>query len=234
MVEENENINVTQAQDFRPKLRKIKRPKQRIATDGNIPQPPSKVSLDDMVSNINNEGSSVVEENNNQSDNSLVVSDADRGISNISDRDNSYVLDGLPPELNYVADEYIDEYSMNNGYVKKNVVVIFALLFLFIGVFVGKTLFSSQKIETHGLEGVVVNPDIPSGRPRCGLTAKNQACVFYLMNWYRQELNGRDFYKMAADLTGREKYMIESDNLRYANIKIKPGHFAQLNIPALK
>ncbi len=233
MVEENANININQAQNFRPKLRKIKRPKQRIAAEGSIPTPPLKVSLDEMISDTNNEAVNN-EEERNQSDNSLIVSDGDRGISNVSEEDNSYVLDGLPPELNYVADEYIDDYSINNKYVKKNVVVIFALLFMFIGIFVGKTIFSSQKIETHGLEGVVVNPDIPSGRPRCGLTAKNQACVFYLMNWYRQELNGRDFYKMAADLTGREKYMIESDNLRYANIKIKPGHFAQLNIPALK
>ena len=233
MVEENTNININQTQNFRPKLRKIKRPKQRIATEGSIPTPPLKVSLDEMISNTDNEAVNINEESN-QSDNSLVISDADRGISNASEEDNSYVLDGLPPELNYVADEYIDDYSINNKYVKKNVVVVFALLFMFIGIFVGKTIFSSQKIETHGLEGVVVNPDIPSGRPRCGLTAKNQACVFYLMNWYRQELNGRDFYKMAADLTGREKYMIESDNLRYANIKIKPGHFAQLNIPALK
>jgi hypothetical protein len=233
MVEENANININQAQNFRPKLRKIKRPKQRIAAEGSIPTPPLKVSLDEMISDTNNEAVNN-EEERNQSDNSLIISDGDRGISNVSDGDNSYVLDGLPPELNYVADEYIDDYSINNKYVKKNVVVIFALLFMFIGIFVGKTIFSSQKIETHGLEGVVVNPDIPSGRPRCGLTAKNQACVFYLMNWYRQELNGRDFYKMAADLTGREKYMIESDNLRYANIKIKPGHFAQLNIPALK
>jgi hypothetical protein len=54
------------------------------------------------------------------------------------------------------------------------------------------------------------------------------------MNCYKQELTGRDFFKLAATLTGREEYMIETENLRYATTKIKPGAFAQLNIPALK
>ena len=94
--------------------------------------------------------------------------------------------------------------------------------------------FICRKSNVFVAKGVVTNPDVPSGRPRCGLTDKSQACVFYLMNWYKQELNGRDFYKLAAQLTGREEYMIETDNLRYATVKIKPGHFAQLNIPALK
>ena len=235
MVEENTNINTVSNQENRPKLRKIKRPKQRImSTD--TPVAPNKV-LPDNIDNLetgNSEANIVDEQNNANMDNSLVVSQFDKGITNIVDEDSSYVLDGVPPELNYITDEYVDDLPIDNSYVKKNVVVLFSLLFLFVGIFVGKSLFSSQKIETHGLEGVVINPEIPSGRPRCGLTAKNQACVFYLMNWYRQELNGRDFYVLAAQLTGREQYMIESDNLRYANIKIKPGHFAQLNIPAIK
>ena len=109
-----------------------------------------------------------------------------------------------------------------------------AIFCLFIGLYVGKALFSSETVENYGLEGVVTNPDVPAGRPRCGLTDKSQACVFYLMNWYKQELEGRDFFRLAAELTGREEYMIETDNLRYANTKIKPGNIAQLNIPALK
>lgn len=149
--------------------------------------------------------------------------------------DSSYILDGLPPELDYGVDEDIeDTYADNGSYVKKKLLFIASGLCLIIGLFAGKAMFSSQKVENYGLEGVVTNPDVPSGRPRCGLTDKSQACVFYLMNWYKQELNGRDFYKLAAQLTGREEYMIETDNLRYATVKIKPGHFAQLNIPALK
>ena len=106
-------------------------------------------------------------------------------------------------------------------------------------VFMGTPDFAKESLESvynagYNVIGVVTNPDVPAGRPRCGLTDKSQACVFYLMNWYKQELNGRDFYRLAAELTGREEYMIETDNLRYANMKIKPGNIAQLNIPALK
>ena len=98
--------------------------------------------------------------------------------------------------------------------MKKNILVAVSAICLILGLFIGKTLFSSQKVEKHGLEGVVINEDVPAGRPRCGLTDKSQACVFYLMNWYKQELNGRDFYKLAAQLTGSEDYMIETDNHR--------------------
>ena len=227
MVEEN--INLEQTNQNRPKLRKIKRPKNRVVTD--IPTPPEKSNFDN-IDDLISAGESV--EQTQQIENNLILSEENRGISNSNTDENSYVLDGMPPELDYVTDDYIDDFSMNSNYVKKSVVGVFSALFLFVGIFVGKTLFSSQRIEAHGLEGVVINQDVPSGRPRCGLTAKDQACVFYFMNWYKQELNGRDFYKIVADLTGREEYMIESDNLRYANVKIKPGHFAQLNIPALK
>jgi hypothetical protein len=55
-----------------------------------------------------------------------------------------------------------------------------AVLCLFIGLYIGKALFSSETVENYGLEGVVTNPDVPAGRPRCGLTERSQACVFYL------------------------------------------------------
>jgi hypothetical protein len=103
-----------------------------------------------------------------------------------------------------------------------------------INIFLGGIFFSSKAEEKQGLEGVVLNSDVPQGRARCGLTESSQACIFYIMNWYKQELTGRDFYKLAAQLTGREEYMIETENLRYSTVKIKPGAIVQLNIPALK
>ena len=78
------------------------------------------------------------------------------------------------------------------------------------------------------------NSEVPAGRPRCGMTEESQACVLYLMNCYKQELTGRNFFELAAQLTKRETYMIDSANIRYANEKIKPGYFVQLNIPALQ
>lgn len=162
--------------------------------------------------------------------------DAQALAANASNSDLSFSLDDLSNDFDYDEEDAGDEEILqeDTSYVKKNILYIAAGICFFIGLFIGKTLFATQTIENHGLEGIVANPDIPAGRPRCGLTDKSQACVFYLMNWEKQELNGRDFYKLAAYFTGREEYMIETENLRYATVKIKPGDFAQLNIPALK
>lgn len=256
-IAENGGVN-QQTATPRPKLKKIKRAKIRPHID--IPQAPEKImpnvqetqehkgapvisapheQLDVSVSNVTATVEDIVEkesseELNTSSSTSLVTAAEVQNITTNSTQ-NSYVLDGLPPELDYMTDENAEEeFASDTGYVKKNIVYIAACACLLVGLFTGKLFFAEQKVENYGLEGVVANPDVPAGRPRCGLTDKSQACVFYMLNWYKQELNGRDFYKLTAQLTGREEYMIETDNLRYANVKIKPGHFAQLNIPALK
>lgn len=248
----NDTGQAIQQAPLRPKLKKIKRAKIRPALD--FPSAPEKVVSDqDNVSEIKESQPLVSEDISDEKtlseeinvnanpqveetlpQTSLVTAATAQNITT-ENVENSYILDELPPELDYAMDENTeDEYLDTSNYVKKSAVYIVAFIFLFIGLFVGKTFFSEKKIENLGLEGIVTNPDVPSGRPRCGLTDKNQACIFYVLNWYKQELNGRDFYKLAAQLTGREEYMIESENMHYANVKIKPGHFAQLNIPALK
>lgn len=184
------------------------------------------------ISSSDNEHSNHSEELQNTS---LVrAKDAQSMVSNNGGSDLSFSLDDFANDFEYDEDGDEEILQEDASYIKKNVLYIAAGVCLFVGLFIGKVFFSSQTIENHGLEGIVANPDVPAGRPRCGLTDKSQACVFYLMNWERQELNGRDFYKLAAYFTGREEYMIETENLRYATVKIKPGDFAQLNIPALK
>lgn len=227
----------------RPKLKKIKRAKVRPAAD--IPTAPEKI-IPEMQEPIQPKGEddlsetleSAVEEAHPEETTApatSLVTAADAHSISENNPQNPYVLDSLPPELDYVTDENVEDYYLaTSDYVKKSVMYITAGVCLFVGLFIGKAFFAEQKIENYGLEGVVANSEVPSGRPRCGLTDKSQACVFYMLNWYKQELNGRDFYKLAAQLTGREEYMIETENLHYANVKIKPGHFAQLNIPALK
>ena len=54
------------------------------------------------------------------------------------------------------------------------------------------------------------------------------------MNPQRQELNASDFYDLAAQLTGRQRFVIETGNMRYSSTKIKPGEIAQFNIPPLQ
>lgn len=165
------------------------------------------------------------------------AADAQNMVRERDEYGNTFVTDDLEQDFDFDDDDIgdIDDVILDSdNYVKKKVLYMVAGIFLVVGLLIGNVFFATSTVENRGLEGVVVNPDVPAGRPRCGLTDKSQACVFYLMNWYKQELNGRDFYKLAAQLTGREEYMIETDNLRYATVKIKPGNFAQLNIPALQ
>ena len=75
---------------------------------------------------------------------------------------------------------------------------------------------------------------MPKGRARCGVAEKTQGCVLYLMNPQRQDLNARDFYDLASQLTGRQRFVIETGNMRYSNVKIAPGEIAQFNIPPLQ
>ena len=215
----------------RPKLKKIKRPKIRPMTD--TPNAPQKVFSDDAnntsFSPINVSQSSAASETGT----SLMTTADAQSVSREIAPENPYILEDLPPELDYITDDNGGiVYSDGAGSIKK--VIGAALICFLLGIFIGAAFFSSKTDVKHGLEDVVLNPDVPQGRARCGLTEKTQACIFYVMNCYKQELTGRDFYKLAATLTGREEYTIEDENMRYSNVKIKPGAFAQLNIPALK
>ena len=118
--------------------------------------------------------------------------------------------------------------------VSRKIVLAAAVVVFFVGFFFAKMFFAEEKVVQHGLSGVVPNPEVPKGRPRCGVAEKNQGCVLYIMNPQRQELNARDFYDLAAQLTGRQKFVIETGNMRYANSKIRPGQIVMLNIPPLQ
>lgn len=128
-----------------------------------------------------------------------------------------------------------DDLPMNDlpPYLTKKILVLIGVLLLLFGMLMSKLLFSEQKVVRNGLQGVVVNPEVPRGRARCGVAEKTQGCVLYIMNPQRQELNARDFYDLASQLTGRQRFVIETGNMRYSNTKIRPGDIAQLNIPPL-
>lgn len=113
-------------------------------------------------------------------------------------------------------------------------VFVTAAVFLLFGILFSKIFLSSPTTVQNGLQGVVINSEVPRGRARCGMAEKTQGCVLYIMNPQRQDLNGRDFYDLAAQLTGRQRFMIETGNMRYSSVKIKPGEIAQLNIPPLQ
>ncbi len=125
-----------------------------------------------------------------------------------------------------------DEYFVPSWLTKRNLIIFVFIAFVFGFVF-GKVFFAPSQVVRGGLQGVVPNSEVPKGRARCGLTDKTQGCILYLMNPQRQELNGRDFYDLAAQLTGRQRFVIETGNMRYSNVKIRPGEIGQFNIPPL-
>lgn len=149
-----------------------------------------------------------------------------------------YVQDDQLYDQNYIQDDSYNNMAMQNASYNYNVMdkkkaFIIALVCLVIGIFAGKLFFASSKVVQNGLQGIVMNPEVPQGRSRCGVAEKTQGCVLYIMNPQRQELNGRDFYDLASQLTGRQRFVIETGNMRYSSMKIKPGFIAQLNIPPL-
>ena len=105
----------------------------------------------------------------------------------------------------------------------------------FFGLILGALFFGggSKAVVTTGLEGVVANPEIPSGRRRCGIAEKTQGCTLYIMNAERRDREARDFYDEASRVTGVPAYTIKFGNVEYATSVIRPGYIAQINIPPI-
>jgi len=141
-----------------------------------------------------------------------------------------------PSQFIEEEDDIADDYEGSSNlpaFLNKKVLVLIGCVIFFLGFLTSKLLFTEQKVVRNGLQGVVVNPEVPRGRARCGVAERTQGCVLYLMNPQRQELNARDFYDLASQLTGRQRFVIETGNMRYSNTKIRPGDIVQLNIPPL-
>lgn len=155
--------------------------------------------------------------------------------------DNTDYYAANPAQPRFISEEDImneQRASMGNSMltemISKKTAIIIAVAALLIGMLSAKLLFGEQKVVRDGLQGVVINAEVPRGRARCGVAEKTQGCVLYIMNPQRQELNASDFYDLAAQLTGRQRFVIETGNMRYSNNKIKPGEIAQFNIPPLQ
>lgn len=168
----------------------------------------------------------------------------DFNIDNYLDADeNLPSLNKMPTNYNGGKNpQFIDEDDLDEAqaygsdlppYLTKKILALVAVVIFFMGIVISRLIFAEQKIVQEGLRGVVANPEVPMGRARCGVAEKMQGCVLYLMNPQRQDLNARDFYDLASQLTGRQRFVIETGNMRYSNKKIPPGGIAQLNIPPL-
>ena len=128
---------------------------------------------------------------------------------------------------------FIDQLMEDNLFTYKGAAVIAVIVFV-LTLLIGRMIFGGETVVKDGLQGVVVNAEVPRGRARCGVAERTQGCVLYIMNPQRQDLQGRDFYDLASQLTGRQRFVVETGNMRYSNVKIRAGEIAQINIPPLQ
>ncbi|MBQ2811555.1 MAG: hypothetical protein IJF12_05235 [Alphaproteobacteria bacterium] len=221
-----------QSGDNRPRLRKIKRPKQHNGPiQQNRPYPNDMAQTPYNQPTGDDDFMSAPQEN--MPVNNALIRGEEREVYN-QEYNNfnapEYVTDAEEDTFVYQGNANTSHHMMFDN--KK--VLIIACVCVLIGLILGNFMFSSKTVVRDGLQGVIVNPEVPKGRSRCGIAEKTQGCVLYIMNPQRNELNGRDFYDLAAQLTGRQRFVIETGNMRYSTVKIKPGNIAQLNIPPLQ
>ncbi len=118
----------------------------------------------------------------------------------------------------------------------KMFVVILSLVCV-VGMVLGASLFGSSAApqqQSSGFVGVVHNTDLTRDLPRCGMTDRGQACILYIVNHTRYDKKAREFFDEAVRLTEVQKYSISIANPKYAEIRIPPGHFAQIQIPNVR
>lgn len=202
---------------FRPQLKKIKRPINRMLpqTEASAPLFVKEKAPEENADAFLDKPSVPVSEN--------------RDIKNFEESAEPQYID----EETYDEEVYGPRSSSVPEWLTSKIAVLICSVCLFVGFVIGKFIFAESKVVRNGLQGVVVNAEVPRGRARCGVAERTQGCVLYLMNPQRQDMRAKDFYDLAAQMTGRQRFMIETGNMRYANSKIKPGDFVQLNIPPL-
>lgn len=236
-----------QPQNFDPtrRLKKVKRPVKRYV-QGQVPgqQQPQMPSMQNPTNNqgfVSAPAAGGVLSNRQQDD---------FNIDNILDGDNNLPALAMDTEVNQSSNDFqpqfinesdimppklsfMEQLMQGNMFTMKGMAFIAAAVFV-VGFMFAKLFFAQQTIVRDGLQGVVFNPEVPRGRARCGVVERSRGCVLYIMNPQRQELSGRDFYDLASQLTSRQRFVIETGNMRYSNVKIRPGDIAQLNIPPLQ
>lgn len=115
----------------------------------------------------------------------------------------------------------------------KSMAIILICMFI-VGLFFGGIFFGGKKQVVEGLGGIVGNPDVVAGTPRCGMISPGQECVIYMMNSTRIDRYAETFFDEAVRLTEVAKYSIAMANPQYAKKVIKPGYIAQIKIPNVR
>ena len=250
-----QNTNNLSKQPNRPMLKKVKRPINRIAPQSpavsqSVPNTTPQQTVQNVapVPETTQEKQETQQSTGNPFKQQSVAKEPATGFSddvfnidNLLDSNEKLPTIKNTPSAYNQAPEFIDEDDADDVYdepnlppfLNKKILILVGCVIFFLGFLISKLVFTEQKVVRNGLQGVVVNPEVPRGRARCGVAERTQGCVLYLMNPQRQELNARDFYDLATQLTGRQRFVIETGNMRYSNTKIRPGDIVQLNIPPL-
>ncbi len=142
---------------------------------------------------------------------------------------------GIPTGL--FDDNFAADFNLPPSILKTKPFLVMLGVILVFGMVLGAGLFGSSgtpKQQNTGLQGVVVNQDITRKLPRCGLIDRGQACVLYIVNHTRYDKKAREFFDEAVRLTEVQKYSISIANPKYAETRIPPGHFAQIQIPNVR
>lgn len=245
----NDNVNNNNSQGQggfdpnRPRFKKVKRPIRRDASGApihNSPMPPRAQDFSEIENII--EPAVTIEEPVIEPVKEVENFDLDSYLDEPAPAQNNLPTT-VREEFKEEAPQFIDDQDLEedipqsgfivNGMFTKKAVGIIVLAVFIIGILFSKLFFSEETVVRDGLQGVVINAEVPRGRARCGIAERTQGCVIYIMNPQRQELNARDFYDLAAQLTGRQRFLIETGNMRYSSVRIRPGEIAQLNIPPL-
>lgn len=155
----------------------------------------------------------------------------------ISSGENYFADNGDAENIRFITEEdlAVSTDGSVKSYLKNKTVLMMLIIAAMIGAIISYMMAPAPQAKANkGLDGIVFNPDVPSGRSRCGIVEPHQGCVLYIMNPKNQEVTGKDFYTTAAKWTGRERYLIETSNMHYSSTRIKPGYIAQINIPSLQ
>lgn len=232
MDQENNNNIITNAAGVR--LKKVKRPVRRLMPeDAPTPgqtTPQSAANPFATQQNLQND----LSENSQDFDLDSFL-DEPENLPSVNSSVQEYQKNEQPQFIDENALDFAPQESFLSGdTISKKIAAIAVGGALLLGLIIGKFFLGTQTVVRDGLQGVVINAEVPRGRARCGVAEKTQGCVLYLMNPQRQELNARDFYDLASQLTGRQRFVIETGNMRYSSTKIKPGEIGQFNIPPLQ
>ena len=138
----------------------------------------------------------------------------------------------VSPDKGLYDDNFAAQLGLPPSFLQTKIMAAILVIVLLVGMMLGCSMSGdSGKTRTQGLTGVVLNPEVPANRQRCGIAERTQGCVLYLQNPSRRDREARDFYQEASRMTGVASYTIELGNIEYATSIIRPGWIAQINIP---